>query len=250
MTLPIGFFTHEGDRYVPTGRGISPWNGHSIGGLPIAGLLGHIMDRTPAPTPMHPARLTIDILGAVPMVPLTPTVTIAREGKRVQLVDVALTAQGRVWARASGLRVRMDRTAAQHMPPTRAFPVDPADAKMTDVAEMIRVDAASPIPDGTGARWARFPYPVIVGQALTPFEMAAMGADFGSGISPLFPYSDWTFANLDISLHLTRLPRGEWLLVDAESQSSGNGVAIARSLLGDRDGMFGTSTQTVFLDRR
>lgn len=249
MSLAPGFFFREQDSYVPTGRGVSPWNGHSMGGLPIAGLCAHLIERTPTLSPMHPARLTIDILGAVPMAPLTPIVSIVREGKRIQLVDVALTIEGRIWARASALRMRVEDTPASPVPLTRPFPTMPWDVQHTSMSETLRVDH-SETASGKGARWARFPYPVVVGDTVAPLEAAAMIADFGGGIAPLFPIRDWTFANLDISVHMTRLPRGEWLLIDAETHSSGNGVGVSHGRLGDAEGMFGMSHQTVFLARR
>lgn len=249
MSFAPGFFFQERDRYVPTGRGVSPWNGHSQSGIAIAGLCAHLIDGAPTPTPMHPARLTIDIMGAVPMAPLTPTLSIAREGKRLQLLNVALEAEGRVWARASVLRVRIEEVPGQAPAPTRPFPPAPHELFQSGMSETIRVDPGQATP-GKGARWARFPYPVIVGEAVRPLEAAAMIADFGSGISPMLPMAEWTFANLDISIHLARLPQGEWLLVDAESETSGNGIGIARSRLSDTQGVFGTSNQTIFLDRR
>lgn len=249
MTQPAGYFTYEDDLYTPTGRGISPWNGKSISGIGIAGLLAHLVDRVPSPVPMNTARLTIDILGAVPNQPLTPHVTIVREGKRIQMIDVTLATNGRIWARTSALRVRMADTQPRELPLLRAFSAGQADILHSGMLESMRVNNDDMSP-GRSARWVRFAAPVIVGAPLAPLEKAAMIADFGSGISPYLPYAEWTFANLDISVHFTRMPRGEWLLTDAETQSSGNGIAIARSMLGDREGVFGMSTQTVFLDRR
>jgi Thioesterase-like superfamily len=249
VALAPAFFLGEGDRYVPTGRGVSPWNGHSLGGVAIAGLLAHLIDRTPTLSPMHPARLTIDLFGAVPMEPLTPAVSVVREGRRIQMVDAVLEAGGRTWARASALRMRTEETPGQETPLTQAFPTTLLDVQTSDMSDSIRVSHSS-APSGKGARWVRFPYPVVLGEPLGALEAVAMIADFGSGISPMLSYSEWTFANLDISIHLTRLPRGDWLLIDAETESSGNGIGIARGRLGDADGMIGTSHQTVFLDRR
>jgi Thioesterase-like superfamily len=249
MSLAPGFFRHEGGRYLPTGRGVSPWNGHSLGGVAIAGLAAHLIDRTPTLAPMHPARLTIDLFGAVPMEPLTPRVSIVREGRRIQMVDVVLEANGRTWARASALRMRIEETPRVGAAKTYAFPSPPFDLHSSEMGDMIRLQEGD-VPCGKGARWVRFPHPVVVGQPLGALEAVAMIADFGSGVSPMFSMKEWTFANLDISIHLTRLPRGDWLLIDAETESSGNGIAIARGRLGDVEGMIGTSHQTVFLGRR
>ena len=90
---------------------------------------------------------------------------------------------------------------------------------------------------GPGARWVQFPgLEVVAGHAMTPLERVAMVSDFGSGTAPLVSPKDWSFANLDICIHLSRLPRGEWLLIDVTSESSGNGCGLVHSRLGDVDG--------------
>lgn len=234
---------------MPTGRGVSPWNGRSLGGVAIAGLLAHLVDRTPTLTPMHPTRLTIDLFGVIPMEPLTSAVSVVRQGRRIQMLDVTLASGGRTWARASALRVRTDETPGRDIPLTHSFPNTMLGLQTSDMCDSIRSDHSGKTP-GRGARWVRFPYPVVRGEPLGALAAAAMIADFGAGISAMLPYRGWTFANLDVSIHLTRLPRGDWLLIDAATESSGNGIGCARGRLGDADGMFGTSYQTVFLDRR
>lgn len=103
---------------------------------------------------------------------------------------------------------------------------------------------------GPGAVWLRFPSAVVAGEVISPLQAAVMASDLGSGVSTMFAYADWTFANLDISLHLSRLPSSDWLLVDAASDTAGNGIVIANSRLGDAAGMFGTAHQSIFLERR
>lgn len=242
------YFRAEGGLYVPTGLGVSPWNGRSIGGVPLAGLVGHLVGTVPSPVPMHVARLTIDIFGTVPMEPLAAEVRLVRDGRRVQLLSVALTSGGRTWVQASVLRLRMEETPASDAPLTRAFP---GEARMVRPGAMIEAILLNePRVAGQDAWWLRFLHPVVAGTQRSPLESVAMLADFGAGISALYPTKEWTLANLDISVHLSRLPRGDWLLVDATSGSAGNGAGLALSRLGDRDGMIGTAHQTVFLARR
>lgn len=244
------FYTREGDRFVPTGVGVSPWNGHSQNGVALAGLVAHGIDAVASPVPMHTARLTIDIMGAVPMEPLDTATRVLREGKRIQLIELELRAGDRAWVRASAVRMRTEPSPAQESPPTRAFPDTPArSGHNTAWLEMKDVEGAFDVP-GPGARWVRFSAPVVAGHPLSPLERIAMLADFGSGSAPLLPIREWTLANIDISIHLARLPRGEWLLIDSASESAGNGVGITHSRLSDREGLVGRGHQTVFLDRR
>ena len=62
--------------------------------------------------------------------------------------------------------------------------------------------------------------------------------------------TDWTYASLDLSIHLSRMPRSDWMLLDGTSEVAGNGTGIATLRMGDTDGMFGTAHQSVFLNRR
>lgn len=247
------FYTQANDgTFAPTGLGISAWNPRAQMGVALAGLTAHALGGVAAPASMTPVRLTIDILGAVPLEPLKAEVRVVRQGGRMQVLEVELTHGGRTWVRASALRVRIAESPVAEPPPTRAFP-DPARCAETTsdsfLATTIRLQGGYPNP-GPGAWWIRPKLAVVAGVPLTALEAVAMVSDFGSGVAPLVSPHDWTFANVDIALHLTREPRGEWLLVDAVSESAGNGVGLAHSRLGDRDGMIGMAHQTVFLDRR
>ena len=241
-------FVQEGGCFVPTGIGVSPWTGKTIGGVPLAALSAHLMNGLPAPAGvMHPARFAIDIFGAVPMAPLEGEARIVRDGRRVQLLEAELRSGGRTWARATMLRVREDATPPGDAPLTRPLPGADAPQQRSELCDAVQIGERG---QGKGARWVNFRPDTVAGEPLSPIERAVMIADFGSGIAPLFSMDEWTFANLDITLYLARLPRGEWLLIDAVSESAGNGVGLAHGLLGDRDGMFGRSTQTVFLAQR
>jgi hypothetical protein len=103
---------------------------------------------------------------------------------------------------------------------------------------------------GPGAVWARFSGEIVVGTPISPFVQTAMASDFGSGLSSFVDWREWSFANVDLSLHLTRMPAGPWIRVAAETGSAGNGTAIVDTRLADLDGEFGHAHQTLFLDRR
>ena len=250
MIEPHAFYVLEDDRFVPTGIGRSAWTGQTQSGVSVAGLVAHLIEKMPAAVPMLPARITMDILGTIPMEPLTSVTRVVRDGRRMQLIEVELQAGERSCVRASVLRVRSAGTPVVDPPLT--YPVPNAASPgygSTSWAEWVRPFGAFDIP-GPGARWLRFLAPVVAGSPLAPLEALAMASDFGSGTAPILSVKEWTLANIDISLHISRLPRGEWLLVDATGQSAGNGVGLASSRLGDRDGMIATAQQTVFLDRR
>jgi Thioesterase-like superfamily len=245
------FYTRADGRYSPTLIAASPWSSGLQSGVALAGLCAHINEQVPAPVPMHVARLTIDILRGTPMGPLSATTTLLREGRRLQLLESALHADGQCVVRAHCLRVRAGSSPQRLDAPSVAFPED-ADMRLqrqVPWAETITVAGDFHQP-GPGARWVRILSPVVSGCTLSPLETVAMLADFGSGVGPLCSPAEWSFANVDISLHLLRLPQDDWMLIESASESAGNGYGVANARLGDRHGMFGSAHQTIFLDSR
>jgi hypothetical protein len=244
------YFTRDGERFVPTGLAPSPWNKAAQSGVALAGLAGHVIDQTPTLSPMITTRMTLDILGAVPIVPLIPTVRIVRDGKRMQTLEVEIRTDERVYVRASALRVREgespDRNAPLSLPLPK--PEDPRDRGLPWF-ESVRV-RGSFLDAGPGAIWIRLKNTIVQGEPLSPLSAMGIIADFGGGTAPLVPTREWTMANLDLSVYMTRRPVGEWFLVDAVADGSGTGLGVARSQISDIDGMFATALQTVFLDRR
>jgi hypothetical protein len=102
---------------------------------------------------------------------------------------------------------------------------------------------------GPGVVWARFDGDIVAGTPISPFVQFAMASDFGSGVSANIPWREWTFANVDISLHLLRKPRGPWARVQARTRSAGNGIAIVDTLLADLEGPVGHAHQTLFVTK-
>ena len=250
MTEPtLAFYEASRSHYVPTDIAVSPWNPNGQSGIALAGLAAYTIGHVPTPAAMHTARISIDIFGVVPRQPVETRARVIREGRRVQLVDAELLVDGRVQARMTALRARIADSPGTENPLAHPLP-DPAcnHSKLPWVEIHTLTGGFRQI--GPGAQWVKINASVVAGRPLAPLERVAMIADFGSGSAPLVSPKSWTFANLDIAAHLTRLPRGEWLLIDATSESSGNGSGVIHSRLGDSDGMFGHAHQTVFLDPR
>ena len=249
MSKRPAFYRREGEAFVPTGSGISPWNGTSQVGLALAGLAGHVLSGVPTSEPMLTTRISIDILGAVPLEPLVPHIRMLRDGRRMQVVDAEFSAGGRLWLRATAVRARLSDTGEQSVPLTRRrwTENDVHDEHGWFEERHIELDRMLP---GPGAIWVRFLTDIVEGEPLEPLSLAAMLGDFGNGTAPPAPVMENTLANIDITVCMSRLPRGEWMLVDAESETSGQGSGYSRTRLGDVEGMYATAMQSIFIDQR
>ncbi len=242
------FFIREGDLFVPTGLGPSFWDSSKQGGAQICGLTAQLLGAIPVPVPMLPVRLTLDIFGAVPIATLTARTRLLREGGRIQLAELELEAEGRTWVRATLLRVRKQGDELQLEPLTYPFP-EGAQGQTRVLAESIRI-AGSDSEPGPGAVWLRVITPMIAGEPIDPLACVAAAADWGTTVAPPASLNDWTYVSLDLSIHLSRMPRSDWMLLDGTSEVAGNGTGIATLRMGDTEGMFGTAHQSVFLNRR
>ena len=247
-------FERDGDVYVPTALATGPWDRRLQSGVVLNALIAHEIERTPSPAPMVTSRLLLDIMKPTLMAPVAARVTVVREGKRLQLLDVELVQDGAVTARASALRVRIGESPAtdapRHALPPPGLPsLNSERSPMRHISET-QLESGGLEVRGPGVVWARIAGEIVPGTPISPFVQLAMAADFGSGTSSYVDWREWSFANVDISLHLTRMPEGEWVRIAAETGGAGNGIAVVHSRLADEAGEIGHAHQTLFLDRR
>lgn len=246
------FYEQDGKSFVPSILARSPWDRQKQNGVALAGLLAHLMEGIPAPQPMMVARFGVDILSGAPLAPLTGCCRILRDGKRIQLVQSELLADDRVVARGTALRVRNSETLALAAPNPYPPPEDFVVSNflgITDWAEAAETREAPGTPH-QGRVWVRLSHEHVAGVKMTPLVRAAILGDFPSGLDRSIPIENWTFANLDITLHMTRLPEGEWVFLEGGTSSAGNGIGIANAIMADRLGSFGSCHQTLFIAPR
>lgn len=252
---PPCFYVAEGGAFLPTGLAASPWEQGKQNGVALGGLLTHLIEQVPAPAAMTTARLTIDILSAADFRPTIGRARTVRDGRRIQMVEAELLTAERVVARATTLRVRKADTpviAAAHTypPPEAVAPSDFMGEKAFGGSMETRLVQGGLRVAGPGMLWVRFGHEHVRGIALSPLVRTAILGDFGGGLGSEVDGAAWTYANLDIAVHLVREPVGEWLLIDARTSSAGLGVGRSDMILADRYGPFARAHQTLFIAPR
>jgi hypothetical protein len=259
MNDPVGppvrhLYEMRGSLFHPTPLARGPWNPAHQGGMQLAGLLAHLIETAPAPAPMLTARMTVDILRPTPIQPLEAQIRIVRDGRKVQMVEASLSADQIVTVRASALRVRIAQSPAtmgMDSPddPPEAPPFFSVRSQLSHIADT-RLVSGGLDHRGSGSMWCAFDGEIVRGVPITPFVQAMMVADMGSGLSSFVDWRAWSFANLDVTLYLLRMPQGAWLKLDAVSLSTGNGMAVVSGQIADRLGAVGRTHQTLFLEPR
>jgi hypothetical protein len=259
-------FERDGDRYLPTELARGPWDPDSCHGGAPAALLASLVDTSPSLAPMQVVRLTYDLVRPVPLSPLVASLDVVREGKRIQVVEVQLrTPDGVELVRCRSLRVRLGEVdvqeeatrdaAAPHPGPDQAVGeverVGTAWGTGFWTAVEVRPTTGSVLGEpGPGTAWFRLTVGLGDGLATTPITRVAAAADFGNWLAPPLRIDRFLYLNPDLTVHVHRLPVGEWVALDARSVAQPSGLGLSTSTLSDEEGRIGTAVQSLFVQDR
>jgi hypothetical protein len=246
-----------GRRWRATAHTTGPWDPRSQHGGPPSALLARAVERTAPRDDVVVARVTVEILGAVPVGELEVAARVVRPGRSVELVEAVLTAGGRDVARAAAWRVR--RTEGTSVPPRSAAPPLPAagteevlpdgwvDGYLSAVEwRLARGGFAAP---GPCTAWTRLRHPLVPDEEPSGLQRVLAVADSGNGLSNELPMS-WWFINPELTVHLVREPVGEWVCVDAVTTVADGGCGLATTALSDLDGPVGVGAQSLLVAPR
>ncbi|HTX10011.1 MAG TPA: thioesterase family protein [Solirubrobacteraceae bacterium] len=245
--------------FVATELASGPWDRNAqIGGAPAA-LLARAFERIPAPEGLILARLTFDFIRPAPVGPVEIRAEVIRAGRRVQLLDGAMLANGVDVVRARALRIPVadpGRTHAEEIAPppgpgagrSGALPGLHRPRFATDAVEVRFV--AGTFGDGPATAWFRLIRALVGDETPTPLQRLAAAADFGAGLSATLAREEYLFINTDMTLYVEREPVGEWICLDSQTRIATGGIGIAESVLYDSGGRVGRATQALLVAPR
>jgi acyl-coenzyme A thioesterase PaaI-like protein len=236
-----------------------PWASELQHGGPPNALLARAAERLAAHetgrTDLVGVRLAAEFVGPVPVGAVVTRARVVRAARTAVLVETALSAAGRdcVYARVWLVADRDTSGVSPPSPPAVEPPAGlPPLAASFPYADSIEWRAVRGNIDqlGPGAVWARPRIELLEEQRLSGLQRAVLLGDSASGISSALDWSQWSFLNIDLDVHLARPVIGEWLHMDAATQLGPNGSALARSTLGDVHGPVGATAQTLVVAKR
>jgi len=263
------FYEPDGEGFVATELTRGPWDGSSQHAGPPAALVGRAVERCEGigagPAERIVGRITFEILAPVPIGPMRLDSKVVRPGRRVDLVEAELADRnGRPLVRARAWRLLRREVEI----PTglevrdRARPPAPGDLPSADAffptgydvgyhtAMEYRFASGSFTELGPGIVWMRMRHPLVAGEEPTPLQRALVVADSGNGISATLDYRRYLFINVDLTVHLSRLPRGEWICLDSVTVPEPTGVGLTDTILHDEAGPIGLAAQTLLVAER
>ena len=257
------FYESDGDRFLATELTRGPWDPGAQHAGPPSALLARELERLPEAEEFQVGRITCEILRSVPIAPLRVSARVVRPGKRVQLLEAELRDEaGEPLVRASAWRIR---TAPVEIPAGAAAPEEPppppergSEVEFFATGQELGYHTAMEcrfieggfVEPGPAVVWLRMRQPLLAGEEPSPLQRVMVTADVGNGVSAALDYRRYLFINVDLTVHLERMPAGEWVCVDAVTLPQPNGIGTAESVLSDESGRIGRALQTLLVAQR
>jgi hypothetical protein len=258
--VPESFYEPDGSGFVSTELTRGPWDPDNQHAGPPAALLGRAIEGLEDAGDFQVARVTFEILRAVPIATLRVEARVIRPGRRVQLVEGTLSDDKGEVMRAHAWRLRTAGVELPATPQGEASP-GPEAAEHGDfvptgqdvgyhTAMEYRFLAGGFREAGPAKVWMRMRYPLVAGEQPSPLQRVLTAADSGNGVSATLDWRRFWFINVDLSVHLERLPAGEWICMDAVTRPQANGVGVTDTELLDERGRIGRALQTLLVAER
>jgi hypothetical protein len=205
-------------------------------------------------------RFSLDLLGPVPVGPVSVASRELRPGRSVSLVEATLyddtAARPVAVARAWRFPDREDGP----LPDQKPLPHRPEDGHheeppptwhrgYLDSMEWRWVEGAITRP-GPAVVWMRQRLPLVDGEEPGGLERLLACVDSASGVSAALDPAEWNFLNTDLTVHLLRRPQGEWFCLEASTELGPGSVGTAVASVHDERGLVARSAQALLVARR
>lgn len=210
---------------------------------------------------MRVARMTVEMTRAVVMQPVEVSAEVLRAGRRIQQVEATVRHGGEVLARATALRMRVAEgregaaTGAEATPPPRTgtsaqlfesdHPMIPGFIRAVEYQRQTLPRAGE-----STVAWCRMRCPLVEGEVTSPMVRFATLSDFASGTGNPLDFMNWTSINPDLTLHVMREPRSEWIALEATTQLEADGTGQSHSLFYDEEGPIAHGLASLLVEPR
>jgi hypothetical protein len=237
----------------------SNWDSEIQHGSPPLALLTKAVEELVADAPMRVGRLTLDILGAIPVAPVQVRAWTLRPGARISLVCAEMSPVGadtRPVARVTAWVLATSDTAAaatdRHPPlvEREAIPNPHPWVGLPGYLETVSWRAQFTPPGAAAEVWLSPLVPLVDTEPVTAIQRLAMVIDSANGAGAALDPLEYVFMNTDTTVHLHRMPTGTDFGLRARASIGPDGIGVTTAEVFDRQGFVGTSAQTLLVARR
>ncbi|MGV0790980.1 thioesterase family protein [Mycolicibacterium sp. XJ1819] len=239
----------------------SNWNPEIQHGSPPLALMTKLIEELADGSGLRIGRLTLDILGAIPVTTVGVRAWVERPGRRISLMVAEMSTPGadgarRVLARVTAWLLATSDTADaatdRYPPLVEGEPRDVPHAWMGAPGYLETVSwRRQPDTGGSGnVIWLSPLVPLVDSEPTTDLQRLAMVVDSANGAGAALDPDEFVFMNTDTAVHLHRLPSGGNFALRARGSIGPDGVGVTTAELFDRTGFIGTAAQTLLVQRR
>jgi hypothetical protein len=239
----------------------SNWDATIQHGSPPLALMTKAIEQLAVGSPLRVGRLTLDILGAIPVAPVKVRAWVERPGARISMMMAEMLATrpdgtDRAVARVSAWLLATSDTAdaaTDRHPPLVEGDAEPhahdwigAPGYLETVSWRTQVTA----PGEPSVAWLSPLVPLVDDEPLTDLQRLAMVVDSANGVGAALDPDEFVFMNTDTAVHLHRAPSGNDFALRARGSIGPDGIGVTTADIFDRRGFIGTSAQTLLVQRR
>lgn len=236
------------DIFEPTPMAGGHWGESLISGPAVAGLAAFALERDFGQPGFLPARFTVDLIKPARQVPTRVQTRLIRDGRRVRYAECDVIQGDWIVARATTVQYRQSEApAGQEWTPQTDFTAPQSIsgdqlAVGSDTASWGELGADQ---QNTSRKRAYYRgADVVAGHPVSPFVRAAIVAEAAANMVINLGTAGIGYINGDITVALSRLPRGEYIGVQGDTRSAAGGVAVGTATLFDSAGPIGTAMVT------
>ena len=239
----------------------SNWDPEIQHGSPPLALLTKLIEELALDTGLRIGRLSLDILGAIPVTRVRARAWVQRPGSRISMMAAEMLAAGPDKSERAVARVTAWLLA----------PSDTADAVTNRYPALVEGDSDAVPHSWEGAPgyletvswrrqvtaegdsnevWLSPLVPLVDSEPTTELQRLAMVVDSANGAGATLDPEKFVFMNTDTVVHLHRLPTGNDFGLRARGSIGPDGVGVTTAEIFDRQGFIGAVAQTLLVQRR
>jgi hypothetical protein len=242
----------------------SNWDAEIQHGSPPLALMTKLIEELAAGSgdpALRIGRLTLDILGAIPVTTVRVRAWVQRPGTRISIMAAEMLA-----SRQDGADRAVARVTAWLLAQS-----DTADAVTDRYPPLIEGDSLAvphswegaegyletvswrrqQVAEGQSAEvWLSPLVPLVDSEPTTELQRLTMTVDSANGAGAALDPEKFMFMNTDTVVHLHRLPTGNDFGLRARGSIGPDGIGVTTADIFDRNGFIGTSAQTLLVQRR
>lgn len=214
-----------------------------------------------AASAMRIGRVSMDILGAIPVAPVRVRAWVERPGARISLLaaEMVATRRGgadRAVARASAWMLATSDTSdvvTERFPPIVEGEADPTPHSWegaTGYLEAVTWRRQRELDNGSAVVWMSPLAHLVDDEEMTQTQRLALVVDCANGAGAAIDPAAFVFMNTDTAMHMHRIPVGNDFALRARGSIGHDGIGVTTAEIFDTKGFVGTCAQTLLVQRR